>query len=331
MVEEIAKDIYCISVPLPESPLRALNSYFIRGKDRDVLIDTGYRRPECQSSIEVDLESLQSDPARRDIFLTHLHGDHAGLSNILSSPTSRVFISEIDLQYLYRVLTGEITEKMHVRYVSEGFPELLATFIERTNPARLHGLDAVGDNYRGLKQGERIQVGDYSLQTIVVPGHTPGNTMFWIEEAQIMFTGDHVLFGITPNITAWVDVEDSLGDYMESLRKVKDYPVVTSLPGHRERGEYHTRVENLLLHHERRIEQALNIVHDMPGLTAYEIASHMTWKIRSDSWDTFPPNQKWFAVGECFSHLDYLRKRNKITREQRNGVFHYYAVSESQA
>lgn len=330
MVEEITKDIYCISVPLPESPLRELNSYFIRGKDRDILIDTGYRRPECLTSIEHDLQELQSDPARRDIFLTHLHGDHAGLANALASPSSRVFISEIDLQYLYRVMSGEIARGMHIRYVSEGFPELLATFIERTNPARLYGLDAVGNNYCGLKPGERIQVGAYSLQSILVPGHTPGNTMFWIEDEQIMFTGDHVLFGITPNITAWVDVEDSLGNYMESLRQVKDLSVRIALPGHRERGEYHERVEKLLAHHERRIEQALHIIQDTPGLTAYEIASHMTWKIRADSWDTFPPHQKWFAVGECLSHLDYLYKRDKIARTLRNGTYHYTAINSAQ-
>ncbi|MFQ8841384.1 MAG: hypothetical protein ACLR8P_11160 [Clostridium fessum] len=29
------------------------------------------------------------------------------------------------------------------------------------------------------------------------------------------------------------------------------------------------------------------------------------------SWEEFPPSQKWFAVGECMAHLDYLRLRGR--------------------
>ena len=51
MVEQIAKDIYRIEVPLPNNPLRSLNSYFLRGEERDLLIDTGFRRPVCQAAL----------------------------------------------------------------------------------------------------------------------------------------------------------------------------------------------------------------------------------------------------------------------------------------
>lgn len=51
-----------------------------------------------------------------------------------------------------------------------------------------------------------------------------------------MLLGDHVLFDITPNITDWWDVPDSLGDYLRSLDKIAAYPVTLPLPGHREAG-----------------------------------------------------------------------------------------------
>ena len=49
MVEEVYRNIYRIGVVLPGNPLRELNSYFIRGEQSDLLIDTGFRRPACRN------------------------------------------------------------------------------------------------------------------------------------------------------------------------------------------------------------------------------------------------------------------------------------------
>ena len=68
------------------------------------------------------------------------------------------------------------------------------------------------------------------------------------------------------------------------------------------------------------------IITRTPGLSAYEIAGRMKWKIRADSWDDFPLQQKWFAVGECLSHLDYLLARGKIRRTEEGGIFRHEAV-----
>lgn len=40
MVKQITEDIYSIGVPLSGNPLKELNSYWIRGTQRDLLIDT---------------------------------------------------------------------------------------------------------------------------------------------------------------------------------------------------------------------------------------------------------------------------------------------------
>jgi hypothetical protein len=49
----------------------------------------------------------------------------------------------------------------------------------------------------------------------------------------------------------------------------------------------------------------------------------MTWKISAKSWAEFPPGQKWFAIGEALSHLNYLRLRGKIRREMgRTAITH---------
>ena len=58
-------------------------------------------------------------------------------------------------------------------------------------------------------------------------------------------------------------------------------------------------------------------------MTAYEIASHMTWHIRARSWDDFPISQKWFAVGEILAHLRYLENTGEILRYEEGGLNRY--------
>ena len=57
MIEELYKNIYRIGVPLKGNPLKELNSYFIRGTDGDLLIDTGFRREDCELAMRDALGS----------------------------------------------------------------------------------------------------------------------------------------------------------------------------------------------------------------------------------------------------------------------------------
>ncbi len=46
MPEEVASNLYRIVVPLPDNPLKEINSYVITSGDRNLVIDTGMNRPE---------------------------------------------------------------------------------------------------------------------------------------------------------------------------------------------------------------------------------------------------------------------------------------------
>ena len=52
----------------------------------------------------------------------------------------------------------------------------------------------------------------------------------------------------------------------------------------------------------------------------------MTWKIRAKSWADFPVAQKWFAVGECMSHLEHLIAEGRVRREIVDGQRAYFAL-----
>ena len=113
---------------------------------------------------------------------------------------------------------------------------------------------------------------------------------------------------------------------LDSLDKIRAYAPVRALPGHRGPGDLAQRVDQLKEHHRLRLEEALDVVRAHPGDSAYQVASHMTWRIRANSWEDFPVAQKWFAVGECMSHLDRLIVEGRITRRVEGGRNRYQAV-----
>ena len=327
--EEVLKNIFRIPVALPDNPLKEINCYLIRDPVRSILIDTGFRLPACKEALLAGLKELDIDPASVDIFLTHMHADHSGQSSDIAGGSQRILISEMDGKLLERLPTpgekwgGDKWVWHREKEILAGMPPEIIDDMEKINPA-IKFAPQGGARYTYVNDGDILNVGGYSLRCTWTPGHSPGHMCLWDERFGLFFAGDHVLFDITPNITSWPAVEDSLGDYLASLRAVREYPVKIALPGHRKSGDFHTRIDELLEHHERRLAEVRHIVGTEPGLTAYEIAGRMRWKIRAVNWDEFPDSQKIFAVGECLSHLNYLRLRFEVDRETDGPVYRFF-------
>lgn len=327
MVTQVAPNLYRIPVPLPGNPLKNLNTYLIRG-ERNLLVDTGFRQEACRQALRAGLAELEVDLAQTDIFLTHLHSDHAGLAPELLTPTSRLFVGDVDR----RRLPGQVPDidaawrTFDQLMLPQGFPPELLEELSGTNPARV--LEPVPcDRYEGVFDGDRFDYGGYHFQALDTPGHTPGQMVLWEAEHGILILGDHVLFDITPNITAWPDYENPLGGYLRSLERVRDLPVTLPLPAHRtvQKG-FRERVDELMEHHRRRCNEALSVLTQTPGLTAYELTAQMTWQIRCKGWADFPTPQKWFAVGEAIAHLEYLMALGQVERHWDGRFFHYRAA-----
>lgn len=324
MIEELEEGIYRIGVPLPRNSLKELNCYFIRGDERDLVIDTGFNFDECREALFSGLAQLGSDIDRRDVFLTHFHADHSGLASECVGENGRIFISTVDAKYLKWSLDRVLIAENDVRLLKEGFPKDELRKADETNQAYIYQMRNNDPRISCVNEGDVLCVGKYTFQMIQVPGHTPGSMMLWEADKGFMFTGDHVLFDITPNITCWYKMKDSLGAYLDSLRKVHDYPVVRAFPGHRKSGDYQKRIDELLAHHARRIGEALETISAKPGLSAYDISPHLSWNIRAKSWKEFPAMQKYFAVRECVAHLDHLLEEGKIECRMEEGINRYY-------
>ena len=262
MTECISEGLYRIPVPLPGNPLRELNSYLLRGRERSLLIDTGFRQEEGRRALFAGLAELDVDPRDVDVALTHLHSDHSGLAPEVVGETGWIYVSGPDRAYLEQ---PEEAKWAHTDafYISEGFPpELLAQ--NRANPARALAPVPTG-RYRTLEPGAVLEAGGRRLTCLPAPGHTPGQLCFWDESDGILFTGDHVLFDISPNITPWNGMEDALGCYLDSLRAVRELPARLALPGHRRPGALAPRVDALLEHHARRLDELTAIRESSDG------------------------------------------------------------------
>ena len=327
MAKHIVENLWQLEIPLEGNPLKTLNSYLILG-ERSLLIDTGFRWESCRIAMERELAEVGVDRDQMDIFATHLHSDHVGLAAELIRPGCRILIGEIDGPGVEDYIEDDVWTELYAAYVQDGFSWEEIDHLWDENPAQ-EAAPTVWEQYEYVRDGEILSYGGYDLRCILTPGHTPGHICLYEENKGWLFCGDHVLFHISPNICRWTGVPDSLGDYLESLQKVRSLSVDLLFPAHREEtGNLAARVDELTEHHLRRIEDAWQTVQEEPGLTGYEIAGRMRWKIRSRSWEDFPLQQKFFAVGEALAHLDYLEVRNRVERRLENGKYRYYVKAE---
>ena len=302
--------IFQIHIPLPDNPLKNLNCYVLQSKGETLIIDTGFNRPECKQAMEEGLSELGVDFCHTSLFLTHLHSDHTGLVyNLMQGKNCPIYMGKTDYDYFVDTTVGDTWIQTEHRFEQEGFPKEYTTALRNTNPARSFAPSGVFPAIM-MYDGDTLQIGDYTLKTILVPGHTPGQMCLYIEKEQILFTADHILFDITPNITSWIGVKDSLGDYIQSLYKIKKIPIQLALPAHRKNHmNVYERIDQIIEHHKIRLENTIDILAQNQPLTAYETASFMKWSMRGKCWEDFPITQRWFAVGETMAHLDYLLVR----------------------
>jgi glyoxylase-like metal-dependent hydrolase (beta-lactamase superfamily II) len=324
-MEEILPGLFRIIVPLPNNPLKEINSYVLTSDSRNLVIDTGMNRPECKEVLVPELEELGVDLGKTDFFITHMHADHQGMVAGLLTDGSRAYMSERDASVLKAGTTAHAGVKPVVDYfVKSGFPDDELQYALQNHPGFKYGPKSVVD-YAYAVEGDIFRVGSYTLEVVATPGHTQGHMCLYERSKKLFFSGDHVLGDITPNIMGLSDIIDPLDLYIKSLNKVYALDVALCLPGHRSFiTDFKKRVLELLEHHRVRANEVISVLEKKPQ-TAYQTASQISWDIAADSWDDFPIMQKWFATGEAIAHLIYLENLGLIRREIRDGLIYFFA------
>lgn len=323
MIDQVLPGIYRIEIPLPNNPLKATNSWLIRGEERNLLVDTGFNTAVSREAMDKGLRELDINMGNTDLFITHLHADHSGLVKYLATPTTNVWMSREDGQVVAASRDSSHWGMFGGFLVVSG---LVDSGVEKdvTKHPGFRYASEVYDKFIMVEEGFEIAVGDYHFRCVLTPGHTPGHMCLYDQQKKLLLSGDHILGKITPNITAWNFNTDVLGQYLQSLEKVAQLDIATILPGHRYViGDCQGRIEELRNHHRIRLDNVLDIIGNETLSTA-QVASRMRWDLSFKKWEDFPWGQKLFATGEAMSHLYHLAVKGELEMSQENEIAWFY-------
>lgn len=322
-VEKVMEGIFRIEVPLPGNPLRSINSYVISNNNKNLVIDTGMNMPECLDAIKKGFDELNLDLKKTDIFLTHMHADHTGLSGILAQEGTQIYFSKKEFEFLFR-FRDDYWERILNFLIKHGFPEEEAKKAVKNHPGQKY--IAKGNiDFKFIEDGDRIDSGNFSFQCIHTPGHTPGHMCLYEPEKKLLFSGDHILEDISPIIAVISDEDSPLQSYLDSLDKILKIDIQLVCPGHRRVfSDCKKRIDELKEHHRRRLDEILRILRS-DSKNAYQVASMMKWDIDYRSWNDFPVLQKWFATGEAIAHLKYLEEHGMVESHEEEARFVFLA------
>jgi glyoxylase-like metal-dependent hydrolase (beta-lactamase superfamily II) len=169
--------------------------------------------------------------------------------------------------------------------------------VERTGAV----VRSVGSGYlRGLggplSDGEVIDAAGLRITVMATPGHTADSLSFVLDDA--VLTADTVL----GQGTTVIDAEDgSLGDYLESLKRLQGLGDRAVLPGHGpDLPDLEAVTAMYLAHREERLDQvreALRVLGD--DATARQVVEHVYTDVDEKLWD--------YAEWSVQAQLNYLR------------------------
>jgi glyoxylase-like metal-dependent hydrolase (beta-lactamase superfamily II) len=169
------------------------------------------------------------------------------------------------------------------------------------------------------RMGEWASIREHipSMDAVLTPGHRPGHYFFADKADGLLFAGDHVLPTITPSIGFTVPpAEDSLGDFMRSLAKVRSLPDLQVLPAHGPVApSAHARVDELLAHHEHRLDLCLKSLGERGTTTAHVVAQDLGWTRHEKAYDELDLFSQGMASMETKAHLELLVARGELTEQ----------------
>lgn len=186
------------------------NIWHIKGRDRDLVIDTGFGL----ASIGATIAQLSDCPVIA--VCTHSHHDHAG--GLCQFETRYGHPSEADI-------FADPTRYSTVADILD------ATVIRKMPFA---GFDIDRWCYQAaplsaeVDEGDVIDLGDRHFNVIHVPGHSPGSIALLEQKTGIIFTGDALYDGVLYD-HLYHSVPDQL---KESLAKLRQLPFTTVHAGH---------------------------------------------------------------------------------------------------
>ncbi|MFZ2176342.1 MAG: MBL fold metallo-hydrolase [Rhodococcus sp. (in: high G+C Gram-positive bacteria)] len=312
----IGDGIFQIPVPITDNPLGHTLVYAMESPGGLVLVDAGWNDDNAWAGLESGLEQIgHSVNEIEGVVLTHFHPDHTGLcGRVREASGAWIAMHEGDYEMFSHMTTAHTAEWLEYQTVNMlragATAEEIAAFAEASTTGPPVGADSTPD--RVLTDGENIALTGRNLRAVYTPGHTPGHVCFHLEDADVMFTGDHVLQKTTPHVGNFVyplDVRDALAEFLDSLRRVQTMNITRGLGAHGiPIDDVAGRAGELIEHHEERLDH-LYRAFDEDHITVWQVAERMKWY---KPWSDISPMGKHMALSEAAAHLRHLVARDLV-------------------
>lgn len=207
-------------------PLMRCNIWHVRGRDRDLVIDTGMG----VSSLVAELGTLLDRPVTA--VATHGHDDHIGghheFADVVAHPLEADLLRHPPLETLSpRDAWGD---EALAALASMGYPIEDPYFVDAL-PAgvTLEGFRQRASAHVGtIVDGDVLDLGDRQFEVLHLPGHSPGSIGMWESATGILFSGDAIYDGTLIDELP----ESSIADYCETMERLLRLPVTVVHAGH---------------------------------------------------------------------------------------------------
>ena len=173
---------------------------YIVGRGRVAIVDPG---PLDEAHIAALLDAVRGETVTH-ILVTHTHRDHSPAVPRIKAATGAVVLAEGPHRPARPLHVGEA-------------PRLDASNDTDFRPDR------------SLHDGEVIAGPGWTIEAVATPGHTANHMAFALKEADLLFSGDHVMAWSTPVVAP---PDGAMSDYMASLQKLARRSEPVYLPGH---------------------------------------------------------------------------------------------------
>ena len=328
-MKKVLPGICQLQLPIPDNPLEYTNTYLIQGDGETLLIDAGWNSEKALRSLKEQLDEIGTGfEDISQIVITHAHIDHYGLAGRLRQLSG----AKIALHYLEKELLDarntdieQLLQQMRQWLLINGVPAGELVELQRIPLNRARFVKPVLPEVV-LRGSETVSMGIFNFQVIWTPGHSPGHICLYEPAQKILFSGDHVLPVITPNVSLQPQSDSNpLGNFLKSLDKVKQLDVNLVLPAHeRIFTDLQTRVEEITRHHRQRNAEILETIKTEPK-TAYQISYVITWmpELGGVKFQDLAAWDKRMAVSEALAHLESMRIDGKVDKFLQGDIIYY--------